>query len=248
VAKKKADSGNPVPEWVVTYGDLMSLLLCFFILLAAFSELKKEDEYIKVLESIKEALGFQGGMGVSRIEHSGQSWVVAQAPNQLRRNGQERQQNVNPNENVDGRHDQSSIVVEGQLASVGGSIEFEEGSDELSRSAQDMLRREVAPRIRGQRYVVRVVGHAWGPGELRSGFTHGQLAFRRAEAVKEFLVRECGVESLILRVESAGDAEPLTLGAGSVEVTGGNRRVQIWQTGRTLASAHPDPNLTRPAP
>ena len=31
-----------VPEWVVTFGDMMSLLLCFFILLQMFSELKKD--------------------------------------------------------------------------------------------------------------------------------------------------------------------------------------------------------------
>ncbi len=31
-----------VPEWVVTFGDMMALLLCFFILLQMFSELKKD--------------------------------------------------------------------------------------------------------------------------------------------------------------------------------------------------------------
>ena len=27
--KKKGGGGGDIPEWVVTYGDLMSLLLCF---------------------------------------------------------------------------------------------------------------------------------------------------------------------------------------------------------------------------
>ncbi len=61
--KQKKDSGG-VPEWVVTYGDMMSLLLCFFILLAAFSELKREHEYQRVVTAVKEAFGYSGGVGV----------------------------------------------------------------------------------------------------------------------------------------------------------------------------------------
>ena len=51
MAKKGRPPPPGVPEWVVTYGDLMSLLLCFFILLAAFSEIKQE----RAKESMKRA-------------------------------------------------------------------------------------------------------------------------------------------------------------------------------------------------
>jgi len=47
MAKRKPIQSPGIPEWVLTYGDLMSLLLCFFILLAAFSELKKEEDFPK---------------------------------------------------------------------------------------------------------------------------------------------------------------------------------------------------------
>ena len=57
MAKRKKAEGGDIPEWVVTYGDLMSLLLCFFILIAAFSEIKKEREYQEVVRSIQEAFG-----------------------------------------------------------------------------------------------------------------------------------------------------------------------------------------------
>ena len=36
------DEAPGVPEWVVTYGDMMSLLLTFFIMLVSMSELKEE--------------------------------------------------------------------------------------------------------------------------------------------------------------------------------------------------------------
>ena len=57
MGKRKKPAPAGVPEWVVTYGDLMSLLLCFFILLAAFSELKQERDYQEVVRSVQEAFG-----------------------------------------------------------------------------------------------------------------------------------------------------------------------------------------------
>lgn len=45
-----------VPEWMVTYGDLMTLLLCFFVLLFIFSK-QEEEKYKAVVGSIQNAFG-----------------------------------------------------------------------------------------------------------------------------------------------------------------------------------------------
>ncbi|MDR2503305.1 MAG: OmpA family protein [Deltaproteobacteria bacterium] len=47
-----------VAGWVVTYGDMMSLLLCFFILLFIFAK-DEENKYMDALASIKDAFGVQ---------------------------------------------------------------------------------------------------------------------------------------------------------------------------------------------
>jgi len=44
------------PDWVVTFGDLMSLLLCFFVLLLSFSEMDKAV-YKEVAGSLEKAFG-----------------------------------------------------------------------------------------------------------------------------------------------------------------------------------------------
>jgi chemotaxis protein MotB len=54
---------NPIleegaPAWVVTFGDLMSLLLCFFVLLLSFSEMDKA-KYKEVSGSLAKAFGVQ---------------------------------------------------------------------------------------------------------------------------------------------------------------------------------------------
>jgi len=69
--KKKKREQPGVPEWMVTYGDLMSLLLTFFILLASFSELKKPREYQRVVDAIQDELGVNGGVGYA-YEYAGE--------------------------------------------------------------------------------------------------------------------------------------------------------------------------------
>ena len=46
------------PAWVVTFADLMSLLLCFFVLLLSFSEMDRQ-KYIEVAGSMANAFGVQ---------------------------------------------------------------------------------------------------------------------------------------------------------------------------------------------
>ncbi len=246
--KKKKDSGGDIPEWVVTYGDLMSLLLCFFILLAAFSELKQEREFREVLEHIQEALGFRGGLGVNDNQTQANNSSVSIQEELARRSDDKMETNIHHESNVTGRHEKVTVISEGQLFAIGGTISFEEASDQLTENAKAELRSQIAPRLRGQQYIVRIVGHAWGDGELLSGFTHDELGYRRAQAVKDYLFRECGVEEMILRVETAGTSEPASLNVSSVEIPPGNRRVQVWMTGRTVEDSHPDPNYTRAQP
>ena len=46
------------PMWVVTFGDLMSLLMCFFVLLLSFSEMDR-NKYRVVSGAMKNAFGIQ---------------------------------------------------------------------------------------------------------------------------------------------------------------------------------------------
>lgn len=45
-----------VPDWMVTYGDMMTLLLCFFVLLFILSK-SEEEKYKSVMGSIMNAFG-----------------------------------------------------------------------------------------------------------------------------------------------------------------------------------------------
>ena len=61
--KKKVESGvSGAPAWMSTYGDMVTLLLCFFVLLYAFSSLDTQ-KFIAVSESIQRALNVLPGGG-----------------------------------------------------------------------------------------------------------------------------------------------------------------------------------------
>lgn len=55
-----------VPQWVMTFADLMTLLMCFFVLMLAFSEM--DVQKFKILSgSVREAFGVQAQMEVKTI-------------------------------------------------------------------------------------------------------------------------------------------------------------------------------------
>ncbi len=74
MAKKKPQAPNEgLPEWMATYGDLVTLLLCFFVLLFAMSSVD-ENKYTAVAESFNSNITFiQGGgsTGVNNMLGSG---------------------------------------------------------------------------------------------------------------------------------------------------------------------------------
>ena len=58
IKKLEVEVSEGAPAWVVTFGDLMSLLLCFFVLLLSFSEMDKAV-YKQVAGSLRKAFGVQ---------------------------------------------------------------------------------------------------------------------------------------------------------------------------------------------
>jgi chemotaxis protein MotB len=63
--KKQPEQKGGAPEWMTTYGDLVTLLMCFFVLLFAFSEIDAK-KFEAVMESFQGSAGIlSGGVTVS---------------------------------------------------------------------------------------------------------------------------------------------------------------------------------------
>jgi chemotaxis protein MotB len=57
-APAKKEEGGGAPAWVMTFADLMSLLMCFFVLLLSFSEMDLQ-KFKQIAGSMKNAFGIQ---------------------------------------------------------------------------------------------------------------------------------------------------------------------------------------------
>ncbi|SFO49778.1 chemotaxis protein MotB [Cohaesibacter marisflavi] len=70
MAKKKPQGGGGAPDWLVTFSDLMSLLVCFFVLIISFS-IQDNEKLQVVAGSMKDAFGVKPVMrkaGMIEIE------------------------------------------------------------------------------------------------------------------------------------------------------------------------------------
>jgi chemotaxis protein MotB len=67
--KKKAPASTPgAPLWLATYGDMVTLVLCFFVLLYAFSTLDQQ-KFTAMAESMQQAFNIlQGGPAASSTQ------------------------------------------------------------------------------------------------------------------------------------------------------------------------------------
>ena len=64
--QEKSDAPAGVPAWVMTFADLMTLLMCFFVLLLAFSEMDVM-KFKQLSGSMKNAFGVQAEVEVKSI-------------------------------------------------------------------------------------------------------------------------------------------------------------------------------------
>ncbi len=245
--KKKCECSGGIPEWVVTYGDMMSLLLTFFILLAAFSELKKEHEYQKVITAVKEAFGYAGGVGVMPSRDPPLRSMIETLENMARKQLDENTVSQASAEGPQGKRVKVSRVQEGLMFTIGGSLGFEPGSAVLLPSAREPLL-NVAKLLRGRNNKVEIRGHAatkaLPPGSPFKDLW--DLSYARAKAVKDFLILEGGLHEEVMVVMALSDTEPVAPRTYDPEAQAENRRVEIIMTEAMVDDLHPDANFSNP--
>ena len=242
--KKKKDAGG-VPEWVVTFGDMMSLLLCFFILLAAFSELKREVEYQRVITAVKEAFGYSGGVGVMPTDDPPVRSMIQVLEALSEREMVESKVSHSPERGITGKRTKVSKVPEGMMFTIGGHLTFEPGSAELREDGREELI-GVAGVLRGRANKIAVRGHSSLSREDADS-EHGDLidlSYERARAAADILIEEGGLDPRVVVIEARGTSEPLRPRAFTAEALAENRRVDIVMTEVMVSDLHKDAAMT----
>jgi len=222
--KEKKEAG--APAWMVTFGDMMSLLLCFFVILVSMSEIKEDQRFQKVAESIKRAFGYKGGAG----------WISGSVPptnsfdkkmDQLIRRKFQLQVGTSTEEGIEGENPSVKSIREGLEFTIGGQVCFEPGKARLLDQAKKQLA-IFADIFRGMNTKICIRGHAAHkqPGQYRPFKSLDDLSYARGVAVKSFLAEQ-NIRPERVNVEACGVNEPLDAEAYDEAARAKNRRVSI---------------------
>ena len=245
VKRPKRQVGG-VPEWVVTFGDMMALLLCFFILLQMFSELKQDREYQRVITAIKEAFGYSGGIGVLPIDDPPLRSIVEQLEEMAIKQYEDVKSSRAPVKSIEGSHMRVKKIREGLVFTIGGPSTFDEESAEVKPAVRDELE-NLSVMLAGRNNKIVVRGHAALKylSEAAPWRDLDDLSYERARSVKDILV-EFGLRDDVFRLEAVGTREPVAPRAyGEVEAAE-NRRVEIILTEQLVEETNTDANYTDP--
>ncbi len=193
------------PEWVLTYGDMMSLLLTFFIMLYAMSTL----EEVKVA-TVAESFSQQFGSAAQSIPVPGDQPPANSNRRELKSTGRAKRKDTfmggNPVLAPKGDYASVRSVRPKREKIVGGIVYFGLGLYELDDVAKQDIR-TIADQLRGTPYKILVKGHtSIEPGIFANNLY--VLAFNRAMEVRNELIR-LGVDGKLIRVEAVGPNEPV---------------------------------------
>ena len=176
MSKKKCPEG--VPGWIVSYGDMMSLLLTFFIMLFAMSSIdaKKAESVVQVMHET-----FGTAKSKPYFPIPGKEWqtTTSSGAKTSRSMTVETIQNGNPTK--------SQIpVIKPKDKILTGVILFENGSDTLSKDAMESIQ-EMYQRLKGSPLMIELRGHT-GLDERGANRDSMDLAYARAYMVRNHLM------------------------------------------------------------
>jgi len=222
------EAGGGIPEWVVTFGDMMSLLLTFFIMLVSLSEIKEEEKYQALIDSIRKRFGHDTSVaslipGSSRPRNA----KLAKLSSMGRAKRLDTMRGGNAVKAPAGEHDRVRIIRPGRRTVVGSVIPFAELETKLTTPEQLEALATLAEELRGKPQKIEVRGHSTMRPLSGDGYQKNfALAYERCRSVMEQLVK-LGIERERLRLSVAGPHEPIYRGA-DINKLKANPRVEVF--------------------
>lgn len=213
------------PEWVVTFGDMMTLLLCFFVLLLSFSTM--EEQRFKVLAGyLRDAFGVQSNKHYTGIP-SGQTMVSTDfnPPNDNKEIIFESIVEMLKSLKLSGEGIEANLDGEGTRLRIDGEFLFSPGSADLTPQA-DKLLDSLSVVLQGYGSKVVVEGHTDDRPIRSTRFpSNWELSASRSGAVVRRL-ETFGMTSKDLSVAAYAHTVPLESN-DTPQGRSKNRRVEI---------------------
>jgi len=238
VKKKKKSPPAGAPDWMVTYGDMVTLLLTFFVLLLAMSETKQTQRMVDFMQAVKEAFGYSGGAQFLPTDeilvpknHDEMSLLILPIhPENMGRTS---------DEGPKGKRDRVTNIRPDEYYQAGGRFNFKELSAELGESEASRVVDYAKKELVGYNTMIEVRGHCNKRPVEEAGFRdHMDLSIARARAVEKILIGS-GVDPQRIWVVGRGATQPIALSNADVNQRQRNDMVELIQIDKTLDEFKP---------
>ena len=211
--------------WIVPYGNLMTLLMIFFLVLYAFTYLTGDANYENVVSALQSA---SGGSKTPAKEMA----AVTALKSYFYRHGMEGMTGITVN--AEKIHMQFKVP-----------ILFKPSKAKLTKPARNILS-AMAPALKGLKNPILVEGHTDNTpvsgGRFKSNL---ELSAARAQAVVKFLADRCGISPDRFIIRGYGDKRPLYPN-DTPSHRALNRRIELSVLRAALVKSNPiSPKLIR---
>jgi chemotaxis protein MotB len=215
---------------------MMSLLLTFFIMLVSLSEMKEEEKYQALVESMRLQFGHTNAQtslipGDLRPRNSALSKIATMG----------RAKRLNTMQGGDkvqapaGEHQRVVIVRPGTKTGIGTVIYFEEGAADLTDEHRAVLSQQ-GDVMQGKSQKIEVRGHTShkpvaGDSGLRDNW---DLAYQRSRNVMQYLIQDLNIDARRIRMSAAGPYEPAHIGTDEKKLRQ-NPRVEVYMLDEVIS-------------
>ncbi|MBU1701849.1 MAG: OmpA family protein, partial [Candidatus Eisenbacteria bacterium] len=207
----KEEPEEGAPEWMVTFGDMMSLLMVFFILIVSFSTMDV-IKYRALVGSLKTAFGAKEASFMAG--KTGSPNFINVAPTRKNSDAEERaetEEKAKSDVKSMGMEDDVEVrqTEQGVALRVKGNILFDVGNASLRTEANELLGK-IAVILKKHPNTVLVEGHTDNVPISTALFkSNWELSAARAASVVRYLIEREGMAPTHLGVMGLSDTRPV---------------------------------------
>jgi len=241
-AKAEEPAGEAAPMWIVSFADLVTLMMSFFVVLYALKS-GGTAKAAEITAAIKSQFGYVPPEDSNDlVDQIILGWQGKPKPPMDKMRGRSQ----NPALGAQGTDAEVTTIRPGQIT-AGGRILFESGSANLTAADEEEIR-NISSILQGKTNIVMIKGHV-SADELKiapddpDGMS---LAYRRATAVAALLAKT-GLDARVLRPTACGANEPLRVQVYDDAGLRQNRRVEIFTTDKMISDYFPATTVPPPA-
>ena len=239
MAKKKAAAPEPVgesaPMWIVSFADLVTLMMSFFVVLYALKQGGPDQQLNTAAAIAAQFDALPAPDATDEFSMRVRQFRGIPIPTRDKNMGHA----DSPADGADGADTKVTNIRDGKEITSGGSILFDGGSAVLTPQAKVVIKK-LSGIVGGKANILMLKGHVSADEivlhpEDSLGWT---LSYQRALAVADELSR-LGIDRRLLRPVPCGANEPLKSQVYDIETRKQNRRVVLYATESTLSDYFP---------